>query len=486
MTDQQAGASDQPADPGTGIALDVEDDGRVGIFDAHHPPSDDRIADCVHCGFCLPTCPTYVLWGEEMDSPRGRIYLMKVGREGRVELDDTYVQHFDACLGCMACVTACPSGVAYDELIEATRPQLERNYTRTPADRAFRQLIYSVFPYHRRVRAASAGGWLYTTLGLRALLHGSGLAGRLPARLRALESLMPPTRLRELASALPPVTPASGTRRRRVGMVAGCIQQVYFSRVNDATARVLAAEGCEVVTPRGQGCCGALMLHSGQEPDALDKAKDLIATFEAEDVDTIVINAAGCGSSMKEYGRLLADDPEWAERAKAFSDKVRDVTELLAELDPVAPRHPIQAKAAYHDACHLAHAQGVTAQPRKILKAIPGLELADIPEGEICCGSAGIYNLVEPEPAEELGKRKAANIASVEPDLIATANPGCILQIRRHLDADIPLVHPVELVDASIRGTGVPAQRTASRWPALAALAIGAAGVAAVARRRSA
>jgi len=297
---------------------------------------------------------------------------------------------------------------------------------------------------------------------------------------------MPPIRLRELASALPPVTPASGTRRRRVGMVAGCIQQVYFSRVNDATARVLAAEGCEVVTPRGQGCCGALMLHSGQEPDALDKAKDLIATFEAEDVDTIVINAAGCGSSMKEYGRLLADDPEWAERAKAFSDKVRDVTELLAELDPVAPRHPIQAKAAYHDACHLAHAQGVTAQPRKILKAIPGLELADIPEGEICCGSAGIYNLVEPEPAEELGKRKAANIASVEPDLIATANPGCILQIRRHLDADIPLVHPVELVDASIRGTGVPAQRTASRWPALAALAIGAAGVAAVARRRSA
>jgi glycolate oxidase iron-sulfur subunit len=381
----------------------------------------------VHCGFCLPTCPTYTLWGEEMDSPRGRVYLMKLGKEGAVPFDDTYVQHFDACLGCMACVTACPSGVQYDELIEAVRPQIERNYRRSPADRAFREMIFQLFPYPTRLRAAAVLGALYQ----HSLLKRSGLSKRLPARLRAVEELMPPAQLRGLTQRLPGVIPAKGTaRRRRVAMLEGCVQRVFFRDVNEATARVLAGEGCEVVVPRGQRCCGALSEHAGREPEALKRARRLIDEFDGADVDAIVVNVAGCGSTMKEYGRLLRDDPKYAERAAAFSAKVRDISEVLADLEPVAPRH----------------------QPRAVLRTIPDLEVIDIPEAEICCGSAGIYNMVMPDPAAELGERKTANVMSVAPDAVATGNPGCLLQIRRYLPEGVPMFHPIQLVDASIRG----------------------------------
>jgi glycolate oxidase iron-sulfur subunit len=230
------------------------------------------------------------------------------------------------------------------------------------------------------------------------------------------------------------------------------VQRVFFRDVNAATARVLAREGCDVVVPRGQRCCGALSEHAGRESEALDRARRLIDVFERADVDVIVTNVAGCGSTMKEYGRLLGDDPRYADRAAAFSAKVRDVSEVLAELDPVAPRHPIEARVAYHDACHLAHGQGIRAQPRAVLRSIPGLELTDIPEAEICCGSAGIYNMVMPDAGAELGRRKVTNVLSVKPDALATANPGCLLQIRRYLPRDVPLFHPVQLVDASIRG----------------------------------
>jgi glycolate oxidase iron-sulfur subunit len=474
--------------PGTGANVAVETEpGRVGIFDEHEPPSAERIADCVHCGFCLPTCPTYALWGEEMDSPRGRIYLMKLGRDGTVELDDTFVRHIDQCLGCMACVTACPSGVLYNELIEATRPQIERNYRRPPLDRAFRTMVFALFPYRGRVRAASVLGWAWRRLGVRALAERGGLLRLLPARLRALEALMPDVTLADLAGRpLPALTPAATpVARRRVGLLTGCVQAVYFGGVNQATARVLAADGCDVVAPPGQGCCGALMLHAGQEPGAKARAKALIAEFERAGVDTVVVNAAGCGSSMKEYGRLLAGDPDWAERAAAFSDKVRDVTELLAELEPVAERHPIEARAAYHDACHLAHAQGVRAEPRSVLRAIPGLEVVDLPDAEICCGSAGIYNLVEPAPAEELGRRKVANVRATDPDLVATGNPGCLLQLGRHLretdgqaGAELPLLHPVELVDASIRGADPLASAAGEPRPVAPLAAAGAGALA--------
>jgi glycolate oxidase iron-sulfur subunit len=424
----------------------------TGIFDAHHPPPDERISDCVHCGFCLPTCPTYALWGEEMDSPRGRIYLMKVGKEGAVPLDQTYVQHFDACLGCMACVTACPSGVKYDELIEAVRPQLERNYRRPLGDRLFREAIFQLFPYPSRLRAAAVLGALYRRVDGHRRLERTGLLGRLPPRLRAVEELLPPARLTDVTRRAPAFTPARGTARRRVALLTGCVQRVFFTDVNAATIRVLAAEGCNVWAPPTQRCCGALSEHAGREPEALDRARRLIDLFDGSGADTIAVNVAGCGSTMKEYGRLLRDDPAYAYRAAAFSAKVRDVSELLAELEPIAPRHPIEARVAYHDACHLAHGQGIRAQPRAVLRAIPGLQVVDIPEAEICCGSAGIYNLVMPEAGEELGRRKVANVRSTAPDALVTGNPGCLLQIRRYLGEDLPMIHSIELVDASIRG----------------------------------
>ncbi len=423
--------------------------GAPSAFDPHRPPSREVLDDCVHCGFCLPTCPTYQLWGEEMDSPRGRIYLTGLAERGEIGLDGALHEHIDACLGCMACVTSCPSGVRYDRLLEAVRPQLERNVTRPRADRLFRGAIFALFPYRRRLRAAALPGALYQRL--RPSL--TGLTGRLPGRLAALESLLPPVRLRDAFARLPARTPATGDTRLRVVLLSGCVQDVFFHQVNAATVRVLAAEGCEVLVPSGQGCCGALELHAGREPSALARAKRTIEEFEALDVDHVVANVAGCGSSMKEYGALLADDPGWARRAAAFSARVRDVHEVLAGLEPVAPRHEVRARVVYHDACHLGHAQGVRAQPRAVLRGIPGVELTEPAEPELCCGSAGIYNLIAPGPAAELGARKAANLRATRPDLVVTANPGCLLQIRRHLGSDpLPLLHPVQLLDASIRG----------------------------------
>ncbi len=269
---------------------------------------------------------------------------------------------------------------------------------------------------------------------------------------------MPPVGLAALRATSPSLTRAQGTARRRVGMLAGCVQRVFFAPVNQATIRVLAAEGCDVVVPPRQGCCGALSFHAGREAEGLDYARRLIDSFDAWGVDTIVVNAAGCGSTLKEYGYLLRDDPQYAERARIFSDRVRDVSELLDELEREgnrAPRHELPLRVAYHDACHLGHAQGVRKQPRAVLRRIPGVELVDVPEAEICCGSAGVYNLVEPQPAAELGERKARHILSTAPDVIATANPGCLLQINASLERlgqHIPALHPVELVDASIRG----------------------------------
>ncbi|MFC5995221.1 (Fe-S)-binding protein [Pseudonocardia hispaniensis] len=429
-----------------------------GAFDAHRPPERDLLDDCVHCGFCLPTCPTYQLWGEEMDSPRGRIYLMNLAEKGEIPLQGPFHEHIDRCLGCMACVTACPSGVQYDRLLESVRPQLERNVERSRADRLFRDAIFALFPYKRRLRAAALPGALYQRL--RRVPAVRRLATRLPGRLGALESLLPPVTVRDAFARLPVFTPAVGERRSRVALLSGCVQDVFFHRVNEATVRVLAAEGCDVLVPRDQQCCGALELHAGREPDAVARARQTIARFDALEVDAIVTNVAGCGSSMKEYVHLLADDPVWAERAKAFSARVRDVHEVLADLlddgGPRAPRHPFRGRVAYHDACHLGHAQRVRAQPRAVLRSIPELELVDLPEAELCCGSAGIYNLVEPDAAAQLGERKAANVRSVAPRVVVTANPGCLLQIGKYLDDDLALLHPVQLLDASIRGTPVP------------------------------
>ena len=427
---------------------------KAGAFDSHRPPGKDLIDVCVHCGFCLPTCPTYLLWNEEMDSPRGRIVLMNVAAEEADQLSDSMVTHWDRCLGCMACVTACPSGVEYDKLIEATRPQVERNYERPLRDRAFRRFAFAAFTHPGRLRALVPAMVAARRTGLIKAVEAR--LERFP-RLQALQSLLPDVSVKAAAARLPEVTAAQGERRGRVGMLLGCVQRVFFHDVNAATVRVLAAEGFEVFAPRSVRCCGALMLHSGYEAEALALAKKMIAAFE--DCDYVAVNAAGCGSSMKDYGHLFSDDEEWAERAKAFSEKVRDVSQLLTESDPVAERHPVPLKVAYHDACHLAHAQQVRSEPRQLLSAIPELELVEPAEWEICCGSAGIYNLLQPEAGRDLGRRKAENLLATEADAIASANPGCTLQIAAHLrdqGRPLPIHHPVELVDRSIRGAGAP------------------------------
>lgn len=429
-------------------------------FDGVDAPSTEKISTCVHCGFCLPTCPTYLLWGEEMDSPRGRIYLMKAASEGRTAMTSTFVQHMDACLGCMACVTACPSGVEYGALIEKTRGQIERRYERPAGDRWLRHALFALLPYPARLRVLLAP-LLIVGPAVRAVAV-SRLGRLLPRRLRAMLQLSPPVSWAGLTSDVPERTQSTGDRRLTVGLLTGCIQRVAFRPVNDATVRVLASEGCEVRAPLAQGCCGALALHAGRVDLARELAKRVITAFDDPAIDRIVVNAAGCGSAMKEYGDLFDADPAWAARARAFSDKVRDVSEVLMDLgEPRAVRHPIRARVAYHDACHLAHAQGVRQAPRALLSAVPGLDVVTAAEADICCGSAGIYNVVQPEPAAALGARKAAHIAALTPDLVATGNPGCTLQIQasgRLAGHDWPVVHPIEILDASIRG------RVPSAW----------------------
>lgn len=420
---------------------------------------DKKVIDtCVHCGFCLPSCPTYISWSEEMDSPRGRIYLMSSLVSGKEPLSDTVVRHFDQCLGCMACVTACPSGVRYDQLIEETRAEVEAKHKRTLADRLFRGFIFSLFPYPGRLRVAVFFQLVYVKLGLRWLFHKLGLVKLGGARLENLEALMPDISVAQLAAVLPEHAAAQGPKRLRVALLAGCVQRVYFPGVNQATVRVLTAEGCEVVVPKDLGCCGALSVHAGRDHEARGFARAAISALERAQVDAVVVNAAGCGSSMKEWGRLLADDAAWAERAAAMEKKVKDVNELLVSLGPVAPRHPMRVKVAYHDACHLAHAQKIRAQPRALLAAIPELQLTEIEAADQCCGSAGIYNLVEPASARQIGLRKVDNILAAAPELLVTANPGCMLQIQRLLrerGQSLRMAHPIEVIDASIRGASL-------------------------------
>jgi len=473
--------------------------------------------DCVHCGFCLPVCPTYQLWAEEMDSPRGRIYLVSQILDG-APVSDSAAEHFDRCLGCMACMTACPSGVQYDQLIEAARvwteearssgsavaaepeagaspagvaspggdadagvaevrgadgdrdaepavPSVPVAGRRALRDRAARAAIFALFPYPKRLRAAVAPLRLAQRTGLDRRVARSSLPGRVSPALGAALRLAPDGPLpAAAASRLPSRVPALGTRRAVVGMLTGCVQSVFFPQVNASTARVLAAEGCDVIIPRNQGCCGALSSHSGRAAEAAAFAKQTITMFEQAGVDAIVVNSAGCGSAMKEYERLLGGTAHsdagagWAERAAEMSAKVRDLAEFIAEIGPVARRHPLPVTAAYHDACHLAHAQQITRQPRELLRAIPELDLVELPDAGTCCGSAGVYNLLQPEAASELGDRKAESVLKAGAPLLISANPGCSLQIAAALAArgeHIAVAHTAEILDMSIRGLPV-------------------------------
>jgi len=411
-------------------------------------PSMDGLRACVHCGICLPQCPTYRVLGQEMDSPRGRLYLMRAAAEGRIGLTPTLARHLDLCLGCRGCESACPSGVPFGSLLEATRSQLERQGVRAPgSDHGGLSMLLQWFPYPDRLGALLPWLRLYQWSGLQGLVRGIGLLAPF-SRLRAMEALLP--RLASAgAAALPEVTPPSGEPRGRAGLLVGCVQRHFFPEVNAQTLRLLAAAGYEVVVPREQGCCGALHLHSGRLDDFRGMARQLMRAFPA-DVDVVVANAAGCGSALKEYGHWL-HEPE----AEAFSQKVRDISEVLADAD--LPLGAVPVAVTYQDACHLAHGQKVRAEPRALLGRIPGLRLVEMADSDLCCGSAGVYNLLEPGMAGELGRRKAERIRETGVSVVAVGNPGCIMQIGqtcRGLGLEVEVLHPVTLLARALDNQG--------------------------------
>ncbi|OCQ96934.1 glycolate oxidase [Nostoc sp. MBR 210] len=427
-------------------------------FDANHPPDPKLIDTCVHCGFCLSTCPSYRVIGKEMDSPRGRIYLMDAINEGDIALNTATVEHFDSCLGCLACVSTCPSGVQYDKLISATRHQVERNYSRSLPDKLIRQLIFALFPNPDILRILLVPLFVYQKLGFSKLLQSTGILQKISPRLAAMESILPQITAKSFQDNLPDIIPAKGTKRYRVGVILGCVQRLFFSPVNEATVRVLIANGCEVVIPKSQGCCAALPEHQGQTGQAKALARQMIDSFADTDVDFVIINAAGCGHTLKEYGHILADDPEYREKAENFAAKVKDAQEFLVTVGLTAKLSPLTDKpltVVYQDACHLLHGQKISLQPRQLLRQIPGVTLREPLDAALCCGSAGVYNLLQPEVAEELGKQKVQNLLNTGANLIASPNPGCSLQITKHLELqgkNIAVMHPMELLDYAIQG----------------------------------
>jgi glycolate oxidase iron-sulfur subunit len=427
---------------------------------------------CVHCGFCLPTCASYRVLGTEMDSPRGRIHALKAIEAGELELDATTASHFDSCLGCFACVSACPSGVRYDELIEATRPKLNAPELRSPAQRAFRKLLFALLPYPQRLRAALTPLRAYAGTPLQGLARWSGLTRLLGPQLEAMDQLLPPLQPEAFRDGLPLVVPAQGERRARVGLVLGCVQRLFDPAVNAATLEVLTANGVEVVIPPSQGCCGAVTHHQGELEQTRELANSLIESFRAvvgpgkaagpEPLDAVVVAASGCGHTLKHYDRLLESD-----QGVAFASQVRDVHQFLAELglseafkagleplthsdgQPASADNPVVV--AYHDACHMLHGQGISAEPRQLLRAIPHLQLREATEAGVCCGSAGIYNLVQPEEAAALGEIKAADLRGTGAEVVASANIGCTMQLRRHLGDGPRVAHPLQLLAAAQR-----------------------------------
>jgi glycolate oxidase iron-sulfur subunit len=431
-------------------------------FDLNHPPDAQLIDSCVHCGFCLSTCPSYRVLGTEMDSPRGRIYTIDAINKGEIPLSPTVAAHFDTCLGCLACVTTCPSGVRYDQLIESMRPQIERQHQRPLLERLYRQFIFGLFPYPDRLRLLLFPLVAYQKSGLQKLVRRTGLLPKVSAHLASMEGNLPQLNFADLNPSYPTIIPAQGETRYRVGMILGCVQKLFFDRVNQATIRVLTANGCEVIIPPSQGCCAALPQHQGQTSQAETMAKQMINNFRGDQLDAIIINAAGCGHTLKEYGHMLAEDATYAVPAQEFADRVKDVQEFLASIELTTPLHPITDQTltiVYQDACHLIHGQKISAQPRQLLRRIPQVQLREPVDAGLCCGSAGIYNMLQPEVAEELGQQKVTNLLNTGASLIASANPGCSLQISKYLAAQgqtVPVYHPIELLDLAMRGEQLP------------------------------
>lgn len=409
----------------------------------------EKLLDCIHCGLCLTACPTYDILGTEADSPRGRIYNIRALADGRIDLNESFVRHLDNCLGCRACETACPSGTQYGSLLLPARELIEKQHPRPGKERFLRWMLLFLLS-HPDILAPL----LFPPAMLKKIAPGlnpMGVVGR--ALFGPKAPKMPlPEQPSAVVGPLPVRTPAVGEQRARVAFLPGCVMQVLYQRVNEATLRVLAANGCEVIVPSTLGCCGALHMHEGYVDDGRARARKLIETLERERFDVFVTNSAGCGSALKDYPELFHDDPKWRQRAEALASRVRDVSEFLMELPARPPKTPYRHRVAYHDACHLAHAQNVRTQPRDLLKLVPGLELLEIERSDHCCGSAGIYNFMEPEMAAKLQAEKVANVVGVKPEVLVTGNPGCHAWIEAGLQscgAGIVVKHTMEVLDAA-------------------------------------
>lgn len=421
----------------------------------------ERFMDCVHCGLCLGQCPTYAESGDENDSPRGRIYLMRHLHEGRIQPGDRVLRHLSLCLDCRACETACPSGVRYGSLIESMRGRLATAGLAKPhktwADRFLDKFMYDVFPYPEKLNRWLWLAKLGQAAGFNDFLRSSGLIKILPDTLAKMESMLPPDI--ERCSPLPLHARPAGPVRARVAFFRGCVSESIFGPTNRATWRVLLANDCEVFVPRRQGCCGAIHHHGGKHHDAQQMARENIDAFEAlgPNIDAYVTNVAGCGTMLKEYEELLHDDPAYAERARHFVARMKDINEFLASLPLKPPTQPVNARVTYHEACHLCHGQQIRAQPRALLKAIPGLELVELAESDWCCGAAGTYNLTEPEMSTRLAERKLVNVDKTGAAILVTANAGCLMQLIQHARSTgrkVRVVHPIDLLDAAYAGAG--------------------------------
>jgi glycolate oxidase iron-sulfur subunit len=423
---------------------------------ALHGLSVEGVNQCVHCGLCLASCPTFAELGTEMDSPRGRIFLIKSLAEGRIGLSDSSVEHLSLCLDCRACETACPSGVPYGRLIEAAKAEIERQRPGGLGRRAFRWANFGLLLGHPRLLALAAAGLrLYQASGLQWLVRRSGLVRALPGTLPAWEALLPRLPAAADRAPLAPSTAAEGERRGRVAVLSGCVQAVVFGAHNRATARVLAKNGWDVVAPPEQGCCGALNAHGGDHARALAMARGTIDVFERTGVAAVVVNTSGCGAHMKAYGALLADDPAYADRARRFAASVRDLSEFLAATPLRGPLAAVPMTVTYHDPCHVVHGQKIRTAPRALLAQVPGLRVVDLPESDWCCGSAGIYNLTQPDMATRLLRRKVRHVRSTGAEAVVTANPGCILQIQqglREAGSGIRVLHLIEILERGYGG----------------------------------
>ncbi len=421
-------------------------------FDDKDRPSAKIIQDCVHCGFCLSACPTYLETGNELDSPRGRIHLIKAASEGRIAMADPLVRHLDLCLGCLACETACPSGVRYRSLIENARGQIERRYARGFGDSMLRSFIFRLFPYAERMRMLVPFAWLAGVLRLKKLLPPS-ILNRINPSLSSMFHMLPDVKS-PFSRPLSEFYPVSGERKKKAAMITGCVQSAFFPEINKATVDALTAGGCDVLVPRNQGCCGALSLHSGRIEEGREFAKNLVDVFSELDFDVLVVNSAGCGSTVKDYADILGEDPDYSEKARKLSEKTLDVMEFLAETEIGEKLGKLDMKVTYQDACHVVHGQGVSSAPRELLRSIPGLELVEPARPDSCCGSAGIYNIVQPEMSQNILSEKICDIKQTASDCVAVANPGCMIQISKGLadsDSKVAVAHPVEILSRSLR-----------------------------------